>query len=266
VAEDREDRSACGTPTRRAYGVREFQNLPGTPDMQQGWVRDWSWRRWDQISLTQLQGNSSLAAAAYATLFDVKTIDSGRWGAGLPETYGNMSSFEAVHGFCVGAMLQLSPRVNRGHSRSYYGERAKFDFVLDVETSTSALIADEILASINGWRKVEDGRLCVGVERRGHLPVWHFADEQTESRGNGLAFDDAAAPDAMSRAPRAGALRPADRRARLAPAPRRTRPRRAVPCRARADDRGPGGVPGTDPWRPREQKLEVYTRILRGNC
>lgn len=188
VAEDREDRSANGTPTSRAHPDSEFQNLPGKPDMAQGWVRDWSWRRWDQISLTRLQGNSSLAAAAYALLFDVATLDSGRWGAGLPERYAQVSSFEAVHGYCVGAMLQLSPRVNRGHSRTYYGERAKFDMVLDAPTSAGSFLADEILTSINGWRKVEDGKLVVGIERRGHLPVWHFTDEQTNDGQAALAF------------------------------------------------------------------------------
>lgn len=180
VPDDREDRSANGTPTSRAHPDSEFQNMPGHPDNVQGWARDWSWRRWDQISLKRLEGTSSLAAAAWASIFHVKTLDSGRWGAGLSEDYGQISSFEAVHGYCVGAIVQISPRVNRGHSRTYYGERAKFDFVLDAPTSTSQFIADEILQSINGWRKVEDGKLAIGIERREHFPIWHLTDEQTK--------------------------------------------------------------------------------------
>ncbi len=49
---------------------------------------------------------------------------------------------------------------------AYWGERAKFDYVLDAEVSVSDLISNEMLASVNGYRTMSGGRLHVMIRGR----------------------------------------------------------------------------------------------------
>lgn len=167
IVEDMEDVSANGTP-----GQEEFQTFPHS-DVRD-WCRDWSWRSFDQYDLRRLEGNSSVAAAAWSLLTDVR--DSGRWGAGLPSRYFDISSFEALHARCVapwkyrkrrGAESGLSPD-------RYWAERFSFSYVLDNPASVSAILTQEILGVCNGHRFMSNGKLAVGVSLPGCFPTWHF--------------------------------------------------------------------------------------------
>jgi len=147
------------------------------------WVRDWSYRTYNAYNLVQLEGNSSVAAAAWAAMVDDVNLDSGRWGAGLQASLFCLSSFESVHSHCVGGVRMQNPRKVKKHpdgtttlpAISYrYAERFKFDFVLDNEIPVAELVTNEILASINGYQYMADGRYYVGIQKPGIFPSWLF--------------------------------------------------------------------------------------------
>lgn len=103
VVEEVEDMSANGSPTEYEFQWSldaDHKPITGQDDIN-SWIRDWSYRTANRWSLNQLEGRSSVAAAMYATLTDVR--DSARWGAGLSADYFSMSSFEALHSRCVAA-------------------------------------------------------------------------------------------------------------------------------------------------------------------
>lgn len=237
IVEDLEDISAMGSPRSIEidgddYTVPEFQFeidgfcAPIVPaDNEKDWVRDWSWRTYDEFAQVSLEGNSSVAAAAYAAMVDYLSIDptmvnldgipmdTARWGAGLDESLFNLPSFEALHAYCVGGIIMKGPQrtyscggeslgidVSLSTSLSLsiteeapdetegtverYAERAKFDSLLDGETSAAEFVIGNVLQVVNGFTYFENGQMFVGINLPGILPVWHFTEDQiTENSG-----------------------------------------------------------------------------------
>lgn len=180
----------CG---RGEAGVKNMGLLANSipnfdPDEVGGWVRDWSYRTYNVWSLRQLEGNSSLAGALYATLVDVPSLDSKRWGAGLDPDKFCLPSFEALHSRCVAGWKYANaqrPNVTEGTSeitftQTYrFAERYKFDFVLDVQTGLADFCTSQILGACNGyWYTGWDSKLHVGIPLPGALPVLHLSDEK----------------------------------------------------------------------------------------
>ena len=159
-------------------------------DLVGGVVRDWSLRALytrpnesgHRYALRALQGNSSVAAAMWNAMVDEAGNDSGRWGAGLSGTLCSLSSFEAVHAYCVGPVLYPYKKINR------YQERFKFDYLLDSERAVADFLANEVLLCINGYRTLIDGRLHVGVQRSALASVWHFTEHQINLDSQKLTF------------------------------------------------------------------------------
>jgi hypothetical protein len=181
VVEEVEDVSALGT-----QGEAEFQ--AGTPFSGAGsnvtdWARDWSSRTYNGSVQVTFEGNSSVAAAGWASCVDEASIDSGRWGAGMGPGYFSKSAFESVHAFSVGAMKFKTPKrlTEAGTAIAAverWAERAKFDYVLGEDTLASHLVGSEILGVVNGVRATYEGRFHPVLMRRGAFPVWHFTDQQ----------------------------------------------------------------------------------------
>jgi len=184
-----EDTSALGT-----QGEAEFQTFLAVNNVTDAF-RDWSWRKYAAYSLTSLEGNSGLAAAAWASCVDELNVDSARWGAGMAADYFKLSAFESVHAFSVGPMKFKTPkRLTESGAEvpaaDRWAERAKFDYLLDGEQTAGNLVGTEILGCVNGYRAVREGQLYPSVLRRGSIPAWHFTDAQiiTDDQGPNLVY------------------------------------------------------------------------------
>lgn len=136
-----------------------------------GWVRDWSFRYFNSWNLVALQGFSTLAGAMWAACVKEANLDSERYAAGMDPEFFCLSSFESVHSYCVGAVQYINPD---GTYRT--AERYKFDYLLDSEIGLATFVANEVLTTCQGFRKMVDGQLHVGIQRPGMFPVWHFHD------------------------------------------------------------------------------------------
>jgi hypothetical protein len=143
------------------------------------WIRDWSYRQYNAWSLTALQGNSSLAASIWNSLVDEPCNDSGRWGGGLSDSYFSLSSFEAVHAYCVGPITVLNP----SGIDTRVCERFKFDYVLDKQIDLASFVTQEALVCCQGYHYTMGGILYIDVPRPGLLPMWHFSDRQINEGG-----------------------------------------------------------------------------------
>ena len=75
------------------------------------WARDWTTRAPGSWSLKALEGNSSLAAAAWAATLDEPALDTERWGGAMDPSYFSLASFEAVHSWCVSALAPSRTRL-----------------------------------------------------------------------------------------------------------------------------------------------------------
>jgi hypothetical protein len=187
IAEDERDSSAMGTPEpddeteALEDGWEDFTPAPATQ-----YVRDWSYRVYDEYSLVALEGRSSLAAALWSSIVHEWNLNSGRWGGGLPDLYVHLSSFESVHSYCVGPVN----RRNHSGSEAWWAERYKFDFVLDAETTLSQLVMNQILAACNGWATVIHGKLHVGIHRSAGFSVAHFSEATIEADSCSVQFLD----------------------------------------------------------------------------
>lgn len=125
VPEDLEDVSANGSPDETEFQFT-LDDLTCEPeidvDLNKDWCRDWCWRTYGAFSQVTFDGRSSVAAAAFASLVDYKSIDptiddldgvlidTARWGAGVHVDLVSMQSFEALHAYCVGAIKFKSPQ------------------------------------------------------------------------------------------------------------------------------------------------------------
>lgn len=190
VVEPQIDVSALGT----SKGGEEFQDF-GTASNVRDWVRDWSYRTASTYSLVQLEGNSSLAAAMWATLASETSLDSARWGCGLNRSNFSISSFESIHAYAVGGIRYSYPSERLSDetvipASTGYCERAKFDYLLVDETTAAELISGEMLPVVQGWRAQDGDKMAVGVNRVGALPVWHFSEQDIGEDDLTLAYPD----------------------------------------------------------------------------
>jgi hypothetical protein len=161
-----------------------FQSVGGGAfppnDVAQDWTRDWSTRTYNTWNLTVLNGNSSLAGAAWMAIVAEPCLDSARWGGGLDPKYFDLGSFEGLHAHCVGPMRMANPD---GSFR--YAERYKLDFFVDAETSLASFINDHVLVACQGFRATVSGIMRLGVPKAGVWPIWHFTDAQYAAKSSG---------------------------------------------------------------------------------
>lgn len=182
VPEHIEDVSAMGTA-----GEEEFQWVGGeaaypAANAVTDAFRDWSPREPAAWDLVALEGRSSVAAAMWATQVSEANLDSARWGAGSPPKYFHLPAFEHFHAYCVGAMRYATSERRKEDgtvepATDRWAERAKLDMLIDSESNAADLLT-EMLAVVNGYRYELDGKLYVGVPRRGGFACWHFTRAQ----------------------------------------------------------------------------------------
>lgn len=122
-------------------------------DNTQDWLRDWSYRTFNSWNLVALQGNSSLAAAAWNFCVDEANTDSARWGGGLDPGYFSLSSFEALHAYCVQPVTIINP----DGITTRVCERFKFDHCLDTQTDLASHVSQTILACCQGYHYTMGG-------------------------------------------------------------------------------------------------------------
>lgn len=152
------------------------------------WCRDFSWRSYANGSpitayqLKLLEGNSSLAAAAWAATVDEPGLDSARWGGGMDPSYFHLPSFEAVHSWCVGAMTFLNPAdatsLNNpdATSTTRLAERFKFDYFLEQEMPVPSFVGSQVMMACGGYFYSMGGVFCIGIPKPGLLPALSLSE------------------------------------------------------------------------------------------
>jgi hypothetical protein len=207
VIEGQEDISALGTTGECEFQVYDdpdgpffIKNKPEVdPPKMLKWWRDWSPRSFSgSISrIRNFEGHSSLAGAIWSTIVEETAggatdnpYNFERWGAGIPEKYVSRSSVEALHGWAVGCYKFRYPKRTVYNEeldknceiKAYkkWGERAKFDYLLDAETTLSDLLSSEMLASVNGYRTIHGGKMHIVANRPGLFGHWHFTEGQVK--------------------------------------------------------------------------------------
>jgi hypothetical protein len=211
VRERVDDVSAMGSP-----GGDEFQWLPAIPagtdydpdtNDTTGWFRDWSYRTYNSWSLSLFEGVGNLAGGALSALIDESTVDAeyrdfGRWGCGLDADWIDISSFESVNSRCVAGWRyknQARPLSEGSASDAgtdfapvteeyRYAERYKFDFSLEESVNAAEFLVERALACCNGYKTVYDGRLRIGIELPGQMPVWHLNESAIAADSASLPF------------------------------------------------------------------------------
>jgi hypothetical protein len=170
----------AGTPP--VVGTDTYNGL----DPKRDWCRDWSYRTYNAWNLVALQGNSSLAGAAWSMLVPEISTGSSRFGAGFNPSYFSLPSFEGLHAYCCGPVRMNNPGASTPPTR--LAERYKFDFLLDQPKPVSSFISDDIMMACQGYHYTVGGILYVGIPKPGLLPTWHFSDRQTEDSSLGIAY------------------------------------------------------------------------------
>jgi hypothetical protein len=95
---------------------------------------------------------------------------------------GDSLALDSIVGVNVNPESPLEPISYR------WSERAKFDFTLDNETPLPELLASEMLAAVNGYQVMIDGKYHVGVRRPGAIPAWLFNEHNINANSVEVNF------------------------------------------------------------------------------